>query len=124
MSLTSLSSGQLGADVRLSHAVSEFEADLTSEQKLTFRKQCSEALEHPPKTSDIIHLMASIDSDASRPQNGLQARCVGPRLANVLEAIQQYASLGETIVGESHNLIACEVWALVETSLMVRTTHI
>jgi hypothetical protein len=46
-------------------------------------------------------------------------RCFGPRFTNVLEAVQQFAAVGEVVVGESQNLVACGVWMLVRISLLV-----
>jgi len=47
------------------------------------------------------------------------SRCFGPRLTNFLQAVQQFAALGDIVVGGSQNIIACGVWSLVRTSLLV-----
>lgn len=36
-----------------------------------------------------------------------------------LEAVQQFASIGDVIVGGSQNVIACGVWSLVRMTLLV-----
>ncbi|KAL4933386.1 uncharacterized protein BDV17DRAFT_108535 [Aspergillus undulatus] len=44
---------------------------------------------------------------------GPHGRCFGPRLTNVLEAVQQFAALGGT-----QNLLACGVWSLLRMTLL------
>lgn len=112
-------SGRLKPDIRLAQAVSQFEADLTSQQKAAFRTERSLAIGRAPDSSDVMHLTATIDRCSSNAHKGTRARCVGPRLTNFLQAIQQYVALGDVVIGGSQNLIACGVWALVRTSLLV-----
>lgn len=61
-----------------------------------------------------MRLTAEIDHASG--QNG---RCLGPRLMNLLQAVQKFAALGDVIVGGSQNLIACGIWTIVRTSLQV-----
>ncbi|KAI9154771.1 Vegetative incompatibility protein [Paramyrothecium foliicola] len=123
MSLALSTSARLKPDIRLARAVSEFEADLTSKLKATFRTYRSQARERSPEPSDVMRLTARIDSVASSSLRSMQTRCVGPRMTNLLSAIQQYVSMGDIIVGGSQNLIACGVWALVRTSVMLAVHH-
>ena len=107
---------KLKPEVRLAQAVSQFEADLSPQQKRelhTYRQQISN---NPPNPSDVMRLTAQIDRLAST--KGCR-RCFGPRFTNFLQAVQQFAALGDVIVGGSQNIIACGVWALVRTSLLV-----
>lgn len=46
-------------------------------------------------------------------------RCLSPRFTRLLDAVQQYASIGDVLIGGSQNLMACGVWPLVRTSLLV-----
>ena len=46
-------------------------------------------------------------------------RCFGPRLTSFLDAVQQFAALGDVVVGGSQNLVACGVWMLVRMTLLV-----
>ncbi|KFZ03101.1 hypothetical protein V502_11219 [Pseudogymnoascus sp. VKM F-4520 (FW-2644)] len=101
---------------RLAQAVKLFEADLSSEQKATFRNYRSQSQDSPPDSSDVMRLTAEVDSRASKIGRG---RCFGPRLTNFLQAVQQFAALGDIIIGGSQNLIACGVWSLVRMSLLV-----
>lgn len=110
---------RLKADIRLAQAVSQFEADLTTQEKAVFRIQRAQARDRPPELSDVMHLTASIDRKASS-QMGTRTRCVGPRLTNFLQSIQQYVAIGDVVVGGSQNLVACGVWALVRSSFLVR----
>lgn len=66
-----------------------------------------------------MRLTAEIDRSASRKGR----RCFGPRLTNVLQAVQQFASIGDIIIGDSQNLIACGVWSLVRMTLLVSATY-
>jgi hypothetical protein len=119
MSVLIAKASRLKPEIRLAQAVSQFEADLSSEQKATFRAYRSQWQDSPPDVSDVMHLTAEIDCRISGKMGG--GRCFGPRLTNFLEAIQQFAALGDIIVGGSQNLIACSVWSLVRMSLLVCT---
>jgi hypothetical protein len=120
MSVVLANVSRLKPEIRLAQAVSQFEADLSSEQKAVFRTYRSQSLESPLGLSHVMHLTADIDRRASGKIGG--GRCFGPRLTSFLEAVQQFASLGDVIVGGSQNLIACGVWSLVRLSLLVRNT--
>ncbi|KAI9861740.1 MAG: hypothetical protein M1813_005089 [Trichoglossum hirsutum] len=107
---------RLKPEIRLAQAVSQFEADLSSEQKNTFRTHRSQSRDSPPDPSDVMRLTAEIDRQASGNVGG--RRCFGPRMTNFLQAVQQFAALGDVIVGGSQNIIACGVWSLVRMSLL------
>jgi len=108
---------QLKPEIRLAQAVSEFEAALSSEQKAAFNASKSQSRSSPPNGSDVMRLTAEIDRSASTIGRG--GRCFGPRLTNALQAVQQFAALGDIIVGGSQNVIACGVWSLVRLTLLV-----
>jgi len=107
----------LKPEIRLAQEVSEFEAALSDEQKATFKSCKSQALASPPDAGDIMRLTAELDRRASG--SGHRGRCFGPRFFNILETIQQFAALGDTVVGGSQNIIACGVWSLVRMTLLV-----
>ena len=113
------SSSRLKPEIRLAQAVPEFEAALSGEQKAEFRTCRSQAQKSAPDISDVMRLTAEIDRSASRKGR----RCFGPRLTNVLQAVQQFASIGDIIIGDSQNLIACCVWSLVRMTLLVSATY-
>ena len=108
-------SSRLKPEIRLAQAVSEFEATLSSDQKATFRTYKTQTQDSPPDTHDVMRLTAEIDLSASRKAR----RCFGPRFTNMLQAVQQFVSLGDILIGGSQNLIACGVWSLVRMSLLV-----
>jgi hypothetical protein len=97
MSVVMSNVSRLKPEIRLAQAVSQFEADLSSEQKATFRTYKSQSRDSPPNPSDVMRLTAEIDRHASRKVG--RGRCFGPRLTNFLQAVQQFASLGDIIVG-------------------------
>ncbi|KAF5722364.1 heterokaryon incompatibility protein het-E-1 [Fusarium mundagurra] len=119
MALSLRDGARLKPDIRLAQAVSEFEAALTSEQKVAFRASRSSAANTAPTMSDVMRLTAEIDLKATA-QHG-RGRCFGPRMTNLLQAIQQFAALGDVVVGGSQNLIACGVWAAARMTVHVGT---
>jgi hypothetical protein len=116
MSAALVNAPQLKPDIRLADAVSQFEADLSSEQKATFRTHRLKWRDSPPGPSDVMQLTAEIDRPTSR---NIGRRNFGPRLTFFLQAVQQFAALGDVVVGASQNLIACSIWSLVRMSLLV-----
>lgn len=108
----------LKPEIRLAQAVSQFEADLSTEQKATLRTYKSR--HSPPDHSDVMQLTAEIDRRASGTSGG---RCFGPRLTFFLEAVQQFAAVGDILIGGSQNLIACGIWSIVRMSLLVSTSR-
>ena len=117
MSYALANASRLKPDIRLAQAVSQFEADLSSEQKTRFNTYKSQSRDSPPGLSDIMRLTAEVDRRPSGKAGG--ARCFGPRLTNFLQAVQQFAALGDIVVGGSQNIIACSVWSLVRMTLLV-----
>jgi ankyrin repeat domain-containing protein 50 len=117
MSVVLANASRLKPEIRLAQAVSQFEAELSSEQKATFRTYRSQLRDSPPDPNDVMRLTAEIDRRASGKVGG--GRCFGPRLTNVLQAVQQFAALGDIVVGGSQNIIACGVWSLIRMSLLV-----
>ncbi|KAM7198032.1 hypothetical protein V8F33_005299 [Rhypophila sp. PSN 637] len=106
----------LKAEIRLAQVVSQFEAELSADQKAAFRTQRSQAYKSPPTAQDVMWLTAKIDRETINKSGG--GRCFGPRFTNVLQAVQQFAALGDVIIGGSQNIIACGVWTLVRMSLL------
>ncbi|KAJ5288209.1 hypothetical protein N7478_003895 [Penicillium angulare] len=115
MSKELVSASRLKPELRLAQAVSLFEADLPNDQKLTFRTEKSQLVGTPPSIQDVLRLTAQIDEQVSVSKR----RCFGTRIINVLESVQQFAALGDIVVGGSQNLIACGVWTVVRTSLVL-----
>ncbi|RMZ67759.1 hypothetical protein GMOD_00010145 [Pyrenophora seminiperda CCB06] len=99
----------MSTDIRLAKAVSEFEAELSDGQKSTFRTLKSQSLSATPTPSDVMQLTAEVDRQIVRKFGG---QCFGPRFTNFLQGVQQFAALGDVLVGGSQNLVACSVWSL------------
>ncbi|UPX12718.1 uncharacterized protein EKO05_0003257 [Ascochyta rabiei] len=105
----------LKAEIRLAQAVSDFEADLTNEQKSAFRTLKSKSLFITPSLEDVVRLTAEVDRRISKNFSG---QCFGPRFTNFLLGVQQFAELGDVVIGGSQNVLACGVWSLVRMSLL------
>ena len=121
MALALKNASKVKPQIRLAQAISAFEAELTYEQKSTLSLYQSQASRSPPNIADVTSLTAEID----RNENGRisRRRCFGTRFVNVLHAVQQFAALGDIVVGGSQNILACGVWALVRTTLLVRLEY-
>ena len=96
---------RLKPEIRLAQAVSLYEADLSADQKVRFRVDKSRLRDAPPSVRDVMRLTAEIDQAASG-----KTHCLGPRMVNVLQSVQQFAALGDIIIGGSQNLIV--LWSL------------
>jgi hypothetical protein len=64
-----------------------------------------------------MRLATEIDRRVTRKMGG--GRCFGLRMTNFLCDIQQFATIGDVIIGGSQNFIACGVWSLVRLSLLI-----
>lgn len=107
---------RLKPEIRLAQTVSQFEAELSSEQKDALGPQKLQLQSSPPDPTDVMRLTAEIDRTS-----GLVAgrRCFGPRLTSFLDSVQQFAALGDIVLGGSQCLVACSVWMVVRMSLLV-----
>jgi ankyrin repeat domain-containing protein 50 len=114
MSADVVNAVRLKADLRLMQAISEFQKDLPMDQKVRFFAYQTQSQKSPPNINDVMRLTAELDRDRL---NG--GRCLGPRFTNFLQGVQQFAALGDVIVGGSQNVTACAVWSLVRLSLQV-----
>lgn len=107
---------RLTPDIRLAQAVSQFEASLSTQEKRNFQSLRSRTQLVTPGVQDVMTLTAEINRHASTARG---TRCVGPRFMNILMATQQFVTIGDVIIGGSQNLVACGVWCVVRTSLVV-----
>ncbi|KAI1117131.1 hypothetical protein F5Y14DRAFT_439576 [Nemania sp. NC0429] len=85
---------RLKPEIRLAQAISQFEADLSTEQKTTLNTYKSQSLASSPSPSDVMRLTAEIDRRASAKVGG---RCFGPRFTNFLQGVQQFAAIGDVV---------------------------
>jgi ankyrin repeat domain-containing protein 50 len=114
MALAYRSANKQKAEIRLALALSHFEADLPPSQKAAYIADKAQFLSTPPDIDDVRRVTAEIDSKMGSGQ-----RCYGPRFTNALQAVQQFAALGDIVLGASQNIIACSVWAVARTILLV-----
>lgn len=103
----------LKPEIRFVQALSEYEAILTDDQKTKFRLYRGQ---QPPGVADVIRLTAEVDSENSHRKG---RRCVGPRLTNVLQSVQQFLTVVDTIVGSSQSEIASAIWGVLKMSIQV-----
>ncbi|PWY82524.1 ankyrin [Aspergillus eucalypticola CBS 122712] len=102
---------RLKPEVRLGQAISEFQADCSSREKATLRSYQAAGI--PPSVRDVMQLTAEINRSA-----GLRGQCFGSRLTSILQAVQEFAALGDIVLGASQSLLACGIWAVVRMSLL------
>ncbi|KAK0748225.1 hypothetical protein B0T21DRAFT_18803 [Apiosordaria backusii] len=118
MSLVRAGTTLCKAEVQLRDAIAQFEKDLNVDQQATLQTYRLQAHQSPPDVSDVMRITAEIDREVSK-NKGFRGRCFGPRFTNILQSVQQFAALGDVIIGGSQNLIACGVWSLVRFSLLL-----
>ena len=106
----------LKPEIKLAQAISEYEAIFDDGHKARFRMYRKQSA---PKIQDVIRFTSEIDRDESRTRKSRQ--CVGTRLTNILEAVQQFFTVVDLVVGGSQNIIASAVWGVVKMSLQVIT---
>lgn len=112
---TALSSiARLKPEIKLAQALFNFESDLSKSEQRAFAIY---ARSSPPDASDVMRLITEIDARASEAVN---RRCFGPRITSFLSTLQQFAALGDVVVGGSQNLAAAAIWGAVRMSLLVR----
>ncbi|KAB5525721.1 NACHT domain protein [Coniochaeta sp. 2T2.1] len=116
MSLVLSRASTLKPELRLAQAISEFQKDLSTEQRAAFCSTRDKSVRSPPNYEDVMRLTEEIDRNASKLLKS--RRCFGTRFTNILHAIQQFAALGDVIVGGTQNIIACGVWSLVRMTLL------
>jgi hypothetical protein len=107
----------LKPEIQFVQALSEYEAILTDDQKTKFRTYHRQ---QPPNATDVMRLTAEIDRENNHRKG---RRCVGPRLTNILQAVQQFSTIVDTIVGSSQSQIACAIWGVLKMSIQVTSLH-
>ncbi|KAH7414119.1 hypothetical protein DE146DRAFT_627191 [Phaeosphaeria sp. MPI-PUGE-AT-0046c] len=117
MSMIISNAGRLKPELRLAEAISQFEAHLSTDEKAAFRTQRAQAIHSAPGIDDVMRFTAQIDSCIV----GRAKRCFGPRFTNIISTVQQFAALGDVILGGSQNIVACGVWSLVRMSILAMT---
>lgn len=112
MALALRRAGRLTPEIRLAQAISQFEASLFDREKADFKTLKSQTQSSTPGVQDVMAVTAEINKRTPKAS-------IGPRFTNILMAVQQFATIGDVIIGGSQNLPACGVWCVVRTSLVV-----
>ena len=68
----------------------------------------------PPKPHDVLKFSAELNQKAQR-----QVHCFGPRFQCVLEFVQRFSAVADTIIGGSQQLIASAAWGVVKLALQI-----
>ncbi|MCJ1417303.1 hypothetical protein MMC32_003645 [Xylographa parallela] len=114
MALLLSKAATLRPEIRLAQAMSEYEAILLDDQKAKLRIYRGQS---PPTVTDVVRLTREIDQDISSSRKS--RRCVGPRLTNILQAVQQFSSVVDVVIGGSQSQVASTIWGVVKLSLQV-----
>ena len=104
----------LKPEIQLAQALSEYEAILDDAQKTKFGSFKSQVA---PDAQAVMRLTADIDRNLALQRKS--RRCVGPRLINLLQSVQQFTTVGDLVVSGSQNMIASSVWGVAKLSLQV-----
>ena len=99
-------SAPLKPEFRLAQAISDFEMDLSSEQKAEIRAHRQAA----PSLEDILRFVAKFNQNITK--EGIR-RCYGPRLTNFLEGVQTFVPLGDTLISG----LGRGIWTVVRFSV-------
>jgi hypothetical protein len=106
----------LKPEVRLGQAIRDYENILSEMDKSRFQVLRYDEL---PTATDVIKLTAEIDIENSRRRR----RCVGPRLTSILQAVQQFSTIPDTIISSSQSPIAGAVWAVAKMTLLMASNY-
>jgi hypothetical protein len=107
---------QLKPEARLGQAIVAFQKELSKDERRAFDSHRASAETSPPTRRDVMRVLSEVDK-TSRVVAG--RRCFGPRFTGILNAVQQFAALGDVVLGGSQNLMACSAWAVVRMTLLV-----
>lgn len=108
MALAMAEAASLRPEIRLSQALSSYEAILLADQKLSFNAS-------PPDPIAIMALTCEID----RKNGGRKTRRYGARLTSFLNSVKGFTGMVDVIIGSMGNPIAGAVWGTVKTAIQV-----
>ncbi|KAG9186792.1 hypothetical protein G6011_09900 [Alternaria panax] len=118
MSLIVSQVAPLKPTIRLTKAIEDFVAILPDAQKDAFHRLRAQAIATPPTTEDVMKTTTEIDKSQKAGE-----RPLGPRFTKFLHGAQQFAAIGDVVVGSSQNVIACGVWTVVRMCLLAATNR-
>ncbi len=107
MALAMTKAASLRPDIKLSQALSGYEAILSAEQKLSYKTS-------PPDPVAVMVLTCEVDR-----KNSGKTRRYGARLTSFLNSVQRFTGIVDLIIGGLGNPIAGAVWGTVKTAIQV-----
>lgn len=102
---------KIKAQIRLRMAIEKFEKSLSAENRALLDNYKNSAHKKEPDLNDVRRIIADIDRRAGRPCGG--------RFRKVLEALQQFAALGDLAVGATQNTLAAGAWSVARLTFTV-----
>ena len=108
MALAIANAAPLRPDIKLSQALSDYEAILSTEQRQSYSKS-------PPGADAVMALTCDID----RQSSGRKTRRCGARLDSFLKSVKGFTSVVDLIISSSGNPIAGGVWGAVKIAVQV-----
>ena len=117
MALALRHAATLKPEILLAQAISEYESILKEDQKMKFREHRGQS---PPCAIDVLRLTAEIDRDMSSRRG---RRCVGLRLTNVLQSVQQFSTVADDLIGIANSHIASAIWGVLKVSIQVMSSN-
>ncbi|MCJ1230797.1 hypothetical protein MMC12_007471, partial [Toensbergia leucococca] len=110
MALVISKAAKLKPEICLGQALSEFESLINHEQKIQLHSFSSEI----PDATAVMKLTSEID----RKNSNRRSRCIGSRLTNILESVQQFTTVIDVSIGSSQSNIAALTWGGVKLALL------
>ena len=101
----------LRPEIKLSQALSEYQAVLTPEQFQSFE-------ESPPEPNAVMALTCEID----RQNANRRTRRYGPRLTTFLNSVKGFIGVVDIIITSTGNPIAGSIWGAVKLAMQVGNT--
>lgn len=115
MDLVVSSLGPIKVESRLQHSLDTFIRDLTPDQRTEFLQDRQIFRTRYPDENDVFVFIAKLNSRRTSQKQ----LSYGPRFLNIIQVAQQFASIGDILVGGSQNLIASGVWTTIRSALLV-----
>lgn len=112
MALAIAKAAPLRPEIKMSQALSEYEANLSAEQRQSYKKSL-------PDATAVMALTCEID----RQNAGRKTRRCGARLTSFSNSVKGFTAIVDLIITSSGNPIAGAVWGAVEIAIHVCTFY-
>jgi len=113
---------QLSPELRLAQAISEFAQALDDASKQRFMSLQAQHAKSTPSYSEVISCTEELNREGARRHAGWTP-AAGTRVGGFLRRIQQFAAIGDVLIGGAQNLVASGVWTAVRATLEVGLWH-